>query len=78
MKSAMFGCLFDKGWTHDGYCHQPDKNCNNQVDKVLGISVTQSYHLIVTISVSGDEKDIEKVVIARQWERVYTAVIKNG
>lgn len=60
----MFGCRFEKGWTHDGYCCQPDRNCNNPGDKVLGISVTHSYYLIVTVSVSEDEKDIEEVVIA--------------
>lgn len=64
MKSVCFGCRFDKGWTYDGYCRQPDRNCNNQVDKVLGISVTQSCYLIVTVSVSGYEKDIKEVVIS--------------
>lgn len=64
MKSDMFECRFDKRWTRNGYCCQPDKNCNNQVDKVLGRSVTQSYYLIVTVSVSEDEKDIEEEVIA--------------
>lgn len=52
-----------KGWTHDGYCCQSDRSCNNQVDKVLGRSVTQSYYLIVTVSVSEDEKGIEEEVI---------------
>lgn len=64
MKSDMFECRFDKRWTRNGYCCHPDKNCNNQVDKVLGRSMAQSYYLIVTVSVSEDEKDIEEEVIA--------------